>query len=72
MDVNETNRPTKPATEIAYRLSGWKWKRKTLSESEYAHSITAFNDVEVMAKNRGVILRMENGSEFQIAIVKSR
>jgi len=34
-------------------------------------SATSFEDAGIMTRNRGVVFRMKDGSEFQITIVRS-
>jgi len=63
LDMTETTRPTEQDIE--------KLLIERLSEQDDAHNITTFEDAGVMTRNKGVVLRMENGSEFQITIVKS-
>ena len=38
---------------------------------EQLHSAASFEDRGIMTRNRGVVFRMKDGSEFQITIVKS-
>lgn len=64
LDMTETTRPTEQDIE--------ELLIERLSEQDDAHSITTFEDAGVMTRNKGVVLRMEDGSEFQITIVRSR
>lgn len=43
-----------------------------LIEDESVESFKTFEEAGVMTKNNGVVVRMEDGSEFQITVVKSR
>jgi hypothetical protein len=36
------------------------------------HSVRSFRDAGVLTRNAGLVLRLDDGSEFQITIVKSR
>lgn len=62
--MTETTRPTEQDIE------GLLIER--LSDQDDARGITTFEDAGVMTRNKGVVLRMEDGSEFQITIVRSR
>jgi len=64
LDMTETTRPTEQDIE--------ELLIERLSEQDDAHSITTFEDAGVMTRNKGVVLRMEDGSEFQVTIVRSR
>lgn len=35
-------------------------------------SVRSFDDLGVLSDNKGVVVRLEDGSEFQLTIVKSR
>jgi hypothetical protein len=41
-------------------------------EWEKVESIRSFDEEGVLTMNKGLVLRMEDGSEFQITIVQSR
>ena len=46
-----------------------------LQDEEYAPEITkvrTFEEAGVLTSNRGVVVRADDGSEFQISIVQSR
>jgi hypothetical protein len=62
--MTETNRHTERDIETLL-IEG-------LSEQDDTRGIATFEDAGVMTTNKGVVLRMEDGSEFQITIVRSR
>jgi hypothetical protein len=41
-------------------------------DGPYVDDITTFEDFGMLTKNKGLVIKMEDGSEFQITIVKSR
>ena len=36
------------------------------------HTVESFSEAMLLTRNEGMVLRMEDGAEFQITIVKSR
>ncbi|MBK8270183.1 MAG: hypothetical protein IPK83_18550 [Planctomycetes bacterium] len=46
--------------------------RDMVADAEGWASARSFQDVAMLTANAGVVLRMSDGSEFQITIVKSR
>ncbi|HEX8877091.1 MAG TPA: hypothetical protein VF777_10110 [Phycisphaerales bacterium] len=46
--------------------------RDMVSEAEGLAHADTFDGVQLLTSNKGLVLRMEDGSEFQISIVQSR
>lgn len=46
--------------------------RDMVSEAEGLVHADTFDGVQLLTSNKGLVLRMEDGSEFQISIVQSR
>lgn len=46
--------------------------RDMVSEAEVLAHADTFDGAQLLTSNKGLVLRMEDGSEFQISIVQSR
>ena len=43
-----------------------------LTGSDNISEVRSFNDEGMLTNNKGLVVKLENGSEFQLTIVKSR
>lgn len=46
--------------------------RDMVGDAEEIRSVTTFESAQLLTRNAGIVLRMQNGSEFQVSIVQSR
>jgi hypothetical protein len=46
--------------------------REALEEADNVRRIETFEDAGVLTRNAGLVIRMRDGSEFQVTIVRSR
>lgn len=60
--------------EIEATLNGLQYESGEDGEPilEQLESASSFEDAGIMTRNRGVVWRMVDGSEFQITIVRSK
>lgn len=43
-----------------------------IGEGDFIKSVRSFADVGMLTKNLGLVVKLEDGSEFQLTIVKSK
>lgn len=46
--------------------------RDMIGDTEEVRSVTTFERAQLLTSDAGIVLRMEDGTEFQISIVQSR
>ncbi|MDT8900095.1 hypothetical protein [Anaeroselena agilis] len=56
----------------AIELFGWNGDPEIGVLTRNGNALRTFADAGVMTGNKGLVVRMDDGSEFQITIVKSR